>query len=309
MMNPYGFVHVSEASQQQMMNMNPMMMNPMMMPQMVRGSGYGPMQFPGHSMPMMVPQMPNQLQLAHPDDQERDEELDEHIDDAVAHYPSMMWSPQPVIYPMMMMMPMSPVNQQEEQHQRMVMAPNPPDIVDEGSSSVMHNEDYRRNYHDVTPDLVRATEPTYMNQNAVHQDEQPSYANSNVLLRDHQQHFRGPEEPHTTQTLNRSENITKGPTRRVQRAQSVQPTTGEQLHGRANFQAKRFNSTVKSPRAERSQSVTRSSPLTKSISTASMASMASTVSRYPNDNEAAKDAEMHRLPTVLHIPDIKPRFE
>ena len=103
---------------------------------------------------------------------------------------------------------------------------------------------------------------------------------------------------------NRSSNASNQ-NRRTQRAQSVQPTTTDQLHGRANFQAKRFNSMMKSPRAERSQSLTRTFPLSKSISATSMVSIASTVNKSENEN--AKIAEMHRLPTVLHIPDIKPR--
>ena len=53
--------------------------------------------------------------------------------------------------------------------------------------------------------------------------------------------------------------------RRTQRSQSVQPMMSAQtqstqapaLHGKANFQAKRFNTQVRSPRSERSQSVTR----------------------------------------------------
>ena len=64
---------------------------------------------------MMIPQIPNQLQLANPNDEdgEIEEELNNNIDDAVAHYPSMMWGQQPMIYPMMMMMPMSPFGQAE----------------------------------------------------------------------------------------------------------------------------------------------------------------------------------------------------
>ena len=59
MWTPYGLVPYGEVSQEQMavsmMNpmMNPMMMNPMMS-QMMRNSGYGPVQFPA------------QLQLARP---------------------------------------------------------------------------------------------------------------------------------------------------------------------------------------------------------------------------------------------------
>ena len=48
--------------------------------------------------------------------------------------------------------------------------------------------------------------------------------------------------------------------------------------------------------------MTRTFPLTKSISTAS------NIGNINNENETAKNAEMHRLPTVLHIPDIKPRY-
>lgn len=59
----------------------------------------------------------------------REEELNNNIDDAAAHYPSMMW---PQMYPMMMMMPMSPIGQQPgdpgQPQMRMVQA-NPPDIV------------------------------------------------------------------------------------------------------------------------------------------------------------------------------------
>merc|ERR1719500_666983 len=97
-------------------NMNPMMinqMNQMMMSQMMGANGYGPVQFPPQG--VMMPQMaslPNQLHLSrHQVDLEgqREEELNENIDDAAAHYPSMMW---PQMYPMMMMMPMSPIGQQ-----------------------------------------------------------------------------------------------------------------------------------------------------------------------------------------------------
>ena len=60
----------------------------------------------------------------------REEELNNNIDDAAAHYPSMMW---PQMYPMMMMMPMSPIGQQpgdsgQPGQMRMVQT-NPPDIV------------------------------------------------------------------------------------------------------------------------------------------------------------------------------------
>ena len=94
-------------------------------------------------------------------------------------------------------------------------------------------------------------------------------------------------------------------TRRNFRSQSVQPVTSEPLHGKANFQAKRFNTVKRDEgrteraRSERAQSMTRSFPLTKSISTASNINNV--------ERDTAKDAEMHRLPTVLHIPDIKPR--
>ena len=37
----------------------------------------------------------------------------------------------------------------------------------------------------------------------------------------------------------------------------TQSTQAPALHGKANFQAKRFNTQVRSPRSERSQSVTR----------------------------------------------------
>ena len=92
---------------------------------------------------MMMPQIPNQLQLAHHDDEGvREEELNENIDDAVAHYPSMMWGQQPVIYPMMMMMPMSPLGQNGESDQQRMMQFNPPDVVDGRNSSFsnMNNE-------------------------------------------------------------------------------------------------------------------------------------------------------------------------
>merc|ERR1712029_1247453 len=157
---------------------------------MMRGNGYGPVQFPPQS--MMMPQIPNQLQLAHHEEEGvREEELNNNIDDAVAHYPSMMWGQQPMIYPMMMMMPMSPFGQSSDQSQpRMMqyspdqpMRPpqnNPPDVVDD-SHEVLPEFD-----HDVTPDLVRATEPTYMNENVVDQ-EQPCYANDNILKKDARQ--------------------------------------------------------------------------------------------------------------------------
>ena len=94
--------------------------------------------------------------------------------------------------------------------------------------------------------------------------------------------------------------------RRNFRSHSVQPVTSEPLHGKANFQAKRFNTMKRDEvrteraRSERAQSMSKSFPLTKSISTASNINIA--------ERDTAKDAEMHRLPTVLHIPDIKPRY-
>ena len=65
-----------------------------------------------------------------------EEELNNNIDDAVAHYPSMMWGQQPVIYPMMMMMPMSPLGQNgESSDQQRMMQFNPPDVVDGRNTS------------------------------------------------------------------------------------------------------------------------------------------------------------------------------
>ena len=144
--------------------------------------------------------------------------------------------------------------------------------------------------------------------------EQPSYANGNILKNEEnrQQSFNILTTPSydvdnfDTKTNENREDHHENVSRRT-RSQSVQPISSEPLHGKANFQAKRFNTTVKSPRterarSERAQSMTRSFPLTKSISTASNIGNNSN-----NENETAKNAEMHRLPTVLHIPDIKPR--
>merc|ERR1739838_1045815 len=103
----------------QMAMMNPMMspmINPMMAG-MMRGSGYGQVQFPPQ---MMMPQMPNQLQLAHHDDED-----DIDAEDIAANYPTHAWNQQgmqPMIYPMMMMMP---YNQQQ--------ASQYPDVVEDGA--------------------------------------------------------------------------------------------------------------------------------------------------------------------------------
>ena len=164
---PYGLVPYGEVSQEQMtmgvrmMNpmMNPMMMNPMMS-QMMRGSGYGPVQFP------------QQLQLARPgegEEEEEEEEMNQDIDEAVAHYPSIMWGQQPMIYPMMMMMPMSSNHSgQESASPRMMMPCNlpPPDLVHDNDH--LHHLHHHHQHHQpqdnsMTPDIVRESEPTYMN--------------------------------------------------------------------------------------------------------------------------------------------------
>ena len=141
-----------------MMNpmMNPMMMNPMMS-QMMRNNGYGPVQFP------------QQLQLARPGEEE-DEEMNQDIDEAVAHYPSIMWGQQPMIYPMMMMMPMSSNHSgQESSSPRMMMPcnPPPPDLVhdNEHFHHLHHHQHHHQHQdnHGLTPDIVRESEPTYMN--------------------------------------------------------------------------------------------------------------------------------------------------
>ena len=160
----------------------------------------------------------------------------------------------------------------------------------------------------ITPSVVRVIFTKKLLQ------EQPSYANGNILKNEEnrQQSFNILTTPSydvdnfDTKTNANKEDHHENVSRRT-RSQSVQPISSEPLHGKANFQAKRFNTTVKSPRAERArseraQSMTRSFPLTKSISTASNIGNNSN-----NENETAKNAEMHRLPTVLHIPDIKPR--
>ena len=140
-----------------MMNpmMTPMMMNPMMS-QMMRGSGYGPVQFP---------QLPHQLQLARPEEEEEEEEVNQDIDDAVAHYPSMMWGQQPLLYPMMMMMPMSSNHSGQESSSARVMTqsshPPPPDLVHD-KDHLHHLQHHQDNPH-MTPDILRASEPTYMN--------------------------------------------------------------------------------------------------------------------------------------------------
>lgn len=78
----------------------------------------------------------------------REEELNENIDDAAAHYPSMMW---PQMYPMMMMMPMSPIGQQpgdtgQPGQMRMVQT-NPPDIVHQRQETVRHPSGIMSSYH------------------------------------------------------------------------------------------------------------------------------------------------------------------
>merc|ERR1719500_66850 len=94
------------------------------------------------------------------------------------------------------MMPMSPIGQQpgdtgQPGHMRMVQT-NPPDIVHQRQETVRHPSGIMSSYHhqemdqrfpdhDATPDLVRATEPTYMNENVNDQDqEQPTYANGKI---------------------------------------------------------------------------------------------------------------------------------
>ena len=235
-----------------MMNpmMNPMMMNPMMS-QMMRGSGYGPVQFP---------QLPNQLQLARAE--ETEEAVNQDIDDAVAHYPSMMWGQQPMLYPMMMMMPMSSNHSgQESSSARMMMQcnPPPPDLV--------HDRDHPHHPHlpqdgpDTTPDVVRASEPTYMNDQTPGQVrkltgpadffkaeplQEPSYANTNIMK------DRAEEESKARLEGKKRWEEEMFDTRRPLRAQSVQPVLPqENLTGKANFHAKRFNTSYKSPRSER----------------------------------------------------------
>ena len=82
----------------------------------------------------------------------REEKLNENIDDAVAHYPSMMWGQQPMLYPMMMMMPMSPIGQPGgDPGQRMLHHVNPPDVVEAGQGTDADHPqtaaDYRGYHH------------------------------------------------------------------------------------------------------------------------------------------------------------------
>ena len=281
---PYGFVpfgmqpqnahgQSSEQIPMQMAMMNPMMspmMNPMMAG-MMRGSAYGQMQF---SPQMMMPQIPNQLQLAQHDDEE-----DIDADDIAANYPSANWNQQgmqPMIYPMMMVMP---YNQQT--------AAQYPDVVEDGVMeeypSRLQEEQHQHADHSATPDLVRGTietEPTYANE-----QQQPSYANANILLED---------EVATHQNTIRQQKET--PRLRPTRAQSVQPTTQSNTMSPKNSRELNHSdhgfNTLSSPRSVRSQSVMRTYPLSKSLSTAS---------------NIQKVTELNRPATVLHIPDIKPR--
>ena len=72
---PYGLVPYGEVSQEQMtmgvrmMNpmMNPMMMNPMMS-QMMRGNGYGPVQFPQQLLSDEPGPVPDEARRHQPDD-------------------------------------------------------------------------------------------------------------------------------------------------------------------------------------------------------------------------------------------------
>merc|ERR1719232_917022 len=158
-----------------------------------------------------------------------------------------------------------------EADQQRMMQFNPPDVVDGRHSSfsntnnnndvISRDIDQQRRYdRDVTPDLVKATEPTYMNENVTNQ-EQPSYANGNILKNEEnrQQSFNILNTPSydvdnfDTKTNENREDHHENVSRRT-RSQSVQPISSEPLHGKANFQAKRFNTTVKSPRAERARS-------------------------------------------------------
>ena len=108
------------------------------------------MQFPAQ--PIVLPQLPAQLQLAPGDAEgEREEELNNNIDEAVAHYPSMVWGAgpgqQPVLYPMMMMMPMSPIGQPGgDPGQRMLHHVNPPDVVEAGQGTDADHPQTAANY-------------------------------------------------------------------------------------------------------------------------------------------------------------------
>ena len=72
--------------------------------------------------------------------------------------------------------------------------------------------------------------------------EEPSYANSNIL--------QVPQQERRVEPDKRWQNVEPFDSRRPLRAQSVQPVQ-EHLTGKANFQAKRFSSNIKSPRSER----------------------------------------------------------
>ena len=73
----------------------------------------------------------------------REEKLNENIDDAVAHYPSMMW---PQMYPMMMMMPISPMGDSSQTQMRMVQE-NPPDIVHQREETARYPSGIMSSYH------------------------------------------------------------------------------------------------------------------------------------------------------------------
>ena len=290
---PYGFVPFGVQSQNapgqmpeqmpmQMAMMNPMMspmMNPMMAG-MMRGSGYGQVQFPPQ---MMMPQIPNQRQLPQHEDED-----DPEGDDIAANYPTSNWTGQGMVYPMMMMVP---YNQQSQY----------PDVVEDGAqeefvdaTSEFPNMNNQRFDHDMAPDVVRAaieTEPTYMNEKP--DNEQPDYANTNILLSEEDP--EPPKPPQASQTPKRFQS-------RTARAKSVQPSTiagplyqNNNSDQDKNYEGKKYN-TYRSPRTTRSQSVVRSpgQPLARSLSTASHIHAVS---------------ELNRPPTVLHIPDIKPRSD
>ena len=96
----------------------------------------------------------------------------------------------------------------------------------------------------MTPDILRESEPTYMNDQTPAQE--PSYANTNIQKERTEDQSKGRLEEKKRWEEEMFHN------RRPLRAQSVQPLgQQENLTGKANFQAKRFNTSYKSPRSER----------------------------------------------------------
>ncbi|XP_023348898.1 uncharacterized protein LOC111717635 [Eurytemora carolleeae] len=303
MWNPYGvqgfqFLPPEDGDRTGEMPSSVPLMNPLLSPMMVRGSApytqfsingpYGPVQFQGFPVggqnPLNVNDM-NQLSEMNPD-----------------MNPEMMnmiqWGQQqglqPIIYPMMMMVPLN----QAQMNQQF------PDVVEDGAQDEFLDavSDFpydTRSDHDVTPDLVRATtetEPTYMNEEnqQTTEQEQPSYANDPGIV---EVTSSGVQSHKPVSTVHQASSLRRGATsvhnfgeeepriRNQMRAQSVQPGHKSKEYDLASRKEKfKTYSYNRSKQANRSYTLSRTQ---------------STVSNFQPSE---------RPPTVLHIPDIKPRL-